>query len=247
MQRVDIPCHDWHGIFISKFMRLTLYYRYLSQMRFLHLLIQSSLLSTQQLISGLTKLIPKAETELAFHNKFQCLMSVLFSAQSTDVQVNKATKPLWEKVETAQDMIDMGEDNLREHIKTIGLYKNKAKFAMQTAHILQEQYNGEPPVNFKKLQTLPGVGIKTAKVFLSDQYGLPYLAVDTHVHRVLNRLGFVKTSLPEQTDKLADKIFTGENMRSLHHRLILFGRYHCIAKKPKCDSCPFIKECAYKK
>lgn len=132
-----------------------------------------------------------------------------------------------------------------EYINTIGFYKNKAKYIHQTCELLIKNHDSTPPKTIDELKELAGVGIKTAKVFLAVTEDAPYLAVDTHVHRVLNRVGIVHTQTPEQTDKKAEKIFSLDDLALLHHTLIFFGRYHCIARKPKCDSCPMTGMCKY--
>ena len=195
----------------------------------------------KELISELQKMFPHSETELKYKNHLQLLVSTVLSAQSTDKQVNKATKPFFEVFKTPEDWVKLWEEWIREYIKTIWLFRNKARFVHQLSQMLVWK---KMPNTLEWLKKLPWVWVKTAKVFLAETQNWPYLAVDTHVHRVLNRLWFVKTKLPEQTDKIADKIFNDENKRQLHHSLIFFWRYHCLARKPKCETCPFFGRCA---
>ena len=193
-----------------------------------------------ELIFELKKMFPHSKTELKYKNHLQLLVSTVLSAQSTDKQVNKATKPFFEVFKTPEDWVKLWEDWIREFIKTIWLYRNKAKFVYKLSQMLVWK---KMPNTIEWLKELPWVWVKTAKVFLAETENWPYLAVDTHVHRVLNRLWFVKTKLPEQTDKVADKIFEDEDKRQLHHSLIFFWRYHCLARKPKCETCPFFGRC----
>lgn len=191
------------------------------------------------------KLFPDAVTELEYKNHFQLLIAILMSAQTTDVQVNKANKVFFQYLKTPQDGIELWVEKIENYIKTIGFYKNKSKNIFKTCEILIEKYNSTPPTTLEELTTLPWVGIKTAKVFLAITQDAPYLAVDTHVHRVLNRIGIVNTKSPLETDKRAEKIFTKQDLALLHHTLIFFWRYHCIARKPLCETCPMTEICKY--
>lgn len=197
-------------------------------------------IQVKELIENLEKLFPNSKTELDYNNKFQLLVAIVLSAQSTDKQVNKATKPFFQNFKEPKDWLKLWEEWIREYIKSIWLYKNKSKFIYSLCEILSEN---EIPKTIEELKKLPWVWVKTAKVYLAETENWPYLAVDTHVHRVLNRLWFVKTKLPEQTDKKADKIFKDKDKRKLHHSLIFFWRYHCLARKPKCNECPFFWRC----
>lgn len=206
-----------------------------------------------------------ADTELVYHTPFQLLIAVVMSAQATDKQVNKVTATLFERIKHPQDVLAMWLDAYRDAIKSIGLYKSKAanvyglsemllsqeynaKHSSTTdAKVLQiyEQYGYYLPVDIKDLQILPGVGEKTAKVVSHILYDTPVIAVDTHVHRVTNRLWIVKTTTPLQTSKKLETIVPEQYKSIAHHGLILFGRYHCTARKPKCETCPFVHLCPY--
>ncbi len=187
------------------------------------------------------------EIELDHENNFQLLIAIIMSAQATDKWVNKVNQTFFQHLKTPQDGIEMWEEAIREHIKRIWLFRWKSKNIHQTCLDIVNIYSWEIPNTIKELTKLPGVGIKTAKVYLWVTTNAPYLAVDTHVHRTLNRLWIVKTKLPLQTDKAAEKIFTDDDTAKLHHSLVLFGRYHCIARKPKCKTCPLLHVCPYKK
>lgn len=181
------------------------------------------------------KMYPWAKTELEYENIFQFLIAILMSAQATDVWVNKANKEFFKVFKTPEDGIKLWEDKIREYIKTINFFNNKAKNIHKLCEMMVASWKDISELKtIKELTALPWVGIKTAKVFLAVVYDKPFLAVDTHVHRVLNRVGIVKTKMPEETDKLAAKMITKHNLNKLHNTLILFWRYHCIARKPKC-------------
>ncbi len=198
-------------------------------------------------IETLEKMFPHAKCELDFRTPFQLLVAVILSAQNTDKQVNKVNKKFFELLINPQDTSKIWLEEIERNIRSIGLYKNKAKFIFATGNKLVSDFDSKVPNNIWDLQKLPGVGIKTAKVIMAVLYNAPYLAVDTHVHRVLNRLGFVNTKLAEETDKKAEIIFSDNDKSRLHHLLIFFGRYHCTARNPKCEICPLAKICKYKK
>jgi len=187
------------------------------------------------------------EIELDHKNNFQLLIAIIMSAQATDKWVNKVNETFFKYLKTPEDGINMWEDQIREHIKRIWLFRGKSKNIYQTCLDIVNIYGWKIPESIQELTKLPWVGIKTAKVYLWVTTNAPYLAVDTHVHRTLNRLWIVKTKLPLQTDKAAEKIFTDDDTAKLHHSLVLFGRYHCIARKPKCKTCPLLTVCPYKK
>ena len=194
----------------------------------------------------LYNMYPDAKTELEYNNDFQLLIAILMSAQTTDKQVNKVNKLFFKKLIEPKDWVEMWVEKIKKYINTISFFNNKAKNIYKTCEILTKQKLEEFDT-LEKLITLHWVWIKTAKVFLAVTKDAPYLAVDTHVHRVLNRVWLVKTKTPEETDKLVEKIFTKQNLANLHHSLILFGRYHCTAiRKPKCKICPFLEKCSYK-
>ncbi len=194
----------------------------------------------------LYNMYPNAKTELEYNNDFQLLIAILMSAQTTDKQVNKVNEVFFKKLIKPADWLEMWVEKIKEYIKTVSFFNNKAQNIYKTCEILSNQ-DLEEFDTLDKLKSLAWVWIKTAKVFLAVTKDAAYLAVDTHVHRVLNRVWLVKTKSPEETDKIAEKIFTKQNLADLHHSLILFGRYHCTAtRKPKCKTCPLLEKCSYK-
>lgn len=194
----------------------------------------------------LDKLYPNADTELKFWNDFQLVLAVVMSAQTTDKQVNKVTETLFQKIKTPKDVIKMWLDKLTGSISSINYYRNKAKHIFELSKMLDK----EPELlcsDLDKLQKLPWVGIKTAKVVSYVLFWSKVIAADTHVHRVANRLWLVETKTPEKTSETLEKIVPDKYKEIAHHTLILFGRYHCTAKNPKCDTCELSKLCKYKK
>jgi len=189
---------------------------------------------------------PSPQTELEFVNPYTLLVAVALSAQATDVGVNKATRALFAKVTTPQDMLDLGEEALRDHIKTIGLFNTKAKNVIAAARILVDRHDGEVPYDRTALETLPGVGRKTANVVLNVAFGQPTIAVDTHIFRVGNRTGLAKGKTPLEVELKLEKITPAPFLSHAHHWLILHGRYICKARTPECWRCPVIDLCAYK-
>lgn len=175
--------------------------------------------------------------ELDHVNVYTLLVAVALSAQATDVGVNKATKELFKTVDTPQKMLDLGEEGLIEHIKTIGLYRNKAKNVMKMAQILVDDYAGIVPNSRAALEALPGVGRKTANVVLNMWWGHPAQAVDTHIFRVGNRSGIAPGKDVEAVERAIEDNIPTEFQRHAHHWLILHGRYHCKARKPLCATC----------
>ena len=189
---------------------------------------------------------PAPETELLYGNAFQLVVAVALSAQATDVGVNKATRALFAKVETPQQMLDLGEEGLREHIKTIGLFNSKAKNVIAMARLLVDNFGGEVPCTREELVTLPGVGRKTANVVLNCWFGQETFAVDTHIFRVGNRTGLAKGKTPEQVEAKLEKRVPAPFRMGAHHWLILHGRYVCKARTPECWRCPVADLCGYK-
>ncbi len=189
---------------------------------------------------------PHPETELAYSTPFELLTAVLLSAQATDVGVNKATAKLYPVANTPQAILDLGEDGLIEHIKTIGLYKSKARHLMETCRILVEQHGGEVPHSREALEALPGVGRKTANVVLNVAFGEPTMAVDTHIFRLGNRTGLAVGKTPLAVELKLLKRIPPEFMLHAHHWLILHGRYVCQARKPRCWECSVSEACRYK-
>ena len=183
--------------------------------------------------------------ELNHTNAYTLVVAVALSAQATDVGVNKATKDLFEIAETPQQMLDLGEEKLIEHIKTIGLYRNKAKNVMKLSRILVEEYNGEVPNSRAALESLPGVGRKTANVVLNMWWHHPAQAVDTHIFRVGNRSGICPGKDVVAVERAIEDNIPVDFQHHAHHWLILHGRYHCKARKPQCGTCLIREYCAY--
>jgi endonuclease III len=200
-----------------------------------------------QILSDIIDTYGGKKIELDYETHFQLLCAVVLSAQTTDKQVNRITPPFFAIVREARDVIDISLEEIEEHLKYVNFFRNKSRFIKETGTIIATQYEWNIPNDLKLIQTFPGIGIKTAKVVLSVLYDMPYVWVDTHIHRVMNRLGVVDTKTPEQTDRALDLVFDTETKRVIHHPLVLFGRYHCIARKPKCESCQLQKECKYYK
>lgn len=184
-------------------------------------------------------------TELIYETPFELLISVILSAQATDLSVNKATKPLFEVANTPQALLDLGETGLKKYIKSIGLYNTKAKNVIKTCAILIEQYQGKVPSTREELEKLPGVGRKTANVILNTVFQQPTMAVDTHIFRVANRIGLAKGKTPLAVEQQLLKNIPKQFLLHAHHWLILHGRYICIARKPLCPVCPIQKYCEY--
>ncbi len=189
---------------------------------------------------------PEPKGELEWTNPFTLLVAVALSAQATDKSVNKATPALFALADTPEKMVVLGEEKIREHIKTIGLYNTKAKNVLALSKILVEQYGGIVPDNRDDLVTLPGVGRKTANVVLNMAFGKPTMAVDTHVFRVSNRTGLAPGATVEKVEETLEKVIPTEFMMHAHHWLILHGRYTCLARKPGCPECVVRDLCAYK-
>ena len=189
---------------------------------------------------------PAPVTELVAPNPYCLLVAIILSAQATDVGVNKATPALFDAADTPTKMVKLGEAKIRDFIKTIGLFNSKAKNVYLMSKMLLDDYDGEVPQTREALQTLPGVGRKTASVWVNCVLGQPTIAVDTHVFRVSNRLGLCKTTNPDQTEKALEKKIPMEWKRHAHHWLILHGRYVCKARKPECGKCKLIDLCEYK-
>jgi endonuclease-3 len=199
-----------------------------------------------EIFTRLREANPEPRTELHYGNPFQLLIAVILSAQSTDVGVNKATRALFKKVRTPGAMLKLGEDGLKEHIKTIGLFNTKAKNIMKACAILQEQHAGKVPQNRAALEALPGVGRKTANVVLNTAFGQPTIAVDTHIFRVSNRTGIAPGKNVNEVEQRLLRLVPDEFKHDAHHWLILHGRYTCIARKPRCQSCCISDLCEYR-
>ena len=188
----------------------------------------------------------KPTTELDYGSTFELLISVLLSAQATDVSVNKATTKLYAIANTPEKMLTLGEDGLKQYIKTIGLFNSKAKNTIATCHLLIEKHNSQVPDDRAALEALPGVGRKTANVILNTAFGHPTIAVDTHIFRVSNRTGIAPGKDVLIVEKKLLKFVADEFKIDAHHWLILHGRYTCIARKPRCNSCIIEDLCEYK-
>ena len=199
----------------------------------------------RRIFAKLAEANPNPKTELEFGNAFQLLIAVLLSAQATDKSVNVATRKFFPVVKTPADLLAMGEANLAEAIKTIGLFRNKAKNAIATAAQLIERHNGEVPHDRAALEALPGVGRKTANVVLNEAFGEATLAVDTHVFRVANRMKLAPGKTVDEVERKLMKFTPPEFLRGAHHWLILHGRYTCVARNPKCGICPVFDDCEF--
>lgn len=189
---------------------------------------------------------PSPETELEYGNDYQLLVAVVLSAQATDVGVNKATRALFREVETPQQMVDLGEDGLKQHIKTIGLFNAKAKNVIALSEILVRDFEGKVPPDRDVLETLPGVGRKTANVVMNTAFGAETFAVDTHIFRVGNRTGLAKGKTPLAVEKQLEKHTPAPFRLGAHHWLILHGRYVCKARTPECWRCIVADLCAFR-
>jgi endonuclease III len=190
--------------------------------------------------------IPNPTTELVHHSVFELLIAVILSAQATDKSVNIATAKLFAVANTPQAILDSGLAGLESYIRTIGLYRSKAKNVLATCQILIEQHQGQVPDNRQALESLPGVGRKTANVILNTAFGHPTIAVDTHLFRLGNRIGIARGKTPLEVEKKLLKNVPSDYLRDAHHLLILHGRYTCTARKPKCTECVIQDLCGYK-
>ncbi len=189
---------------------------------------------------------PNPETELNYQTPFELLTAVLLSAQATDVQVNKVTKRLFAKARTPESILALGESGLKSYLRTLGLFNSKTKHLLETCRILLEQYDGEVPADRKTLETLPGVGRKTANVVMNCAFGEPTIAVDTHIFRVSNRTGLAPGKTPLAVERGLLKNVSERYRLHAHHWLILHGRYCCKARKPLCYQCIISDLCEYK-
>lgn len=188
---------------------------------------------------------PEPQTELEYTNPYTLLVAVVLSAQATDIGVNKATKRLFQLIQTPQDMLDLGLDGLVDCIKTIGLFNSKAKYIMALSKILVEKYDSSVPNNREDLESLPGVGRKTANVVLNVVFGQLTIAVDTHIFRVANRTSLAVGKTPLEVELQLERIIPDRFRQHAHHWLILHGRYICKARKPDCPQCIIREFCSY--
>jgi len=194
----------------------------------------------------LRELDPSPDTELRYVNPFELLVAVILSAQATDISVNKATDHLYPVANTPESILALGVSGLKPYIKTIGLFNNKAENIIKTCKLLIDEHNSQVPKTREALESLPGVGRKTANVILNTAFGEPTIAVDTHIFRVSNRTGIAKGKTPLEVEKRLVRMTPDEFKKDAHHWLILHGRYVCKARKPLCSECPIIEWCEYK-
>jgi endonuclease-3 len=195
-------------------------------------------------VDQMGEMFPDAHCELNHRNPFDLTIAVLLSAQCTDVLVNKVTTKLFKKYHTPEDYLAVSLEELQNDIRSIGLFRNKAKHIQKLSQLLIEKYNGELPKNRDELINLPGVGRKTANVIVSVAFGIPAIAVDTHVERVSKRLGFCKwKDSVLEVEKTLMRQIPEDLWADTHHRLIFFGRYHCKAQNPQCEICPLLEIC----
>ena len=199
-----------------------------------------------EIFSRLKKHNPKPTTELQYKTPFELLIAVILSAQATDKGVNKATAKLFKVANTPRKILNLGEQGLKEHIKTIGLYNGKAKNIMKTCELLVKEHKGKVPNDRVSLEKLPGVGRKTANVILNTAFGEPTIAVDTHIFRVANRTKIAPGKNVLEVELKLLKFVPDEFKHDAHHWLILHGRYTCVARKPRCGSCVIEDLCEFK-
>lgn len=199
---------------------------------------------TQRILDEFDRLFPDAQCELVHDNKLQLLIAVMLSAQTTDASVNKLTKTLFQKYQSVEDYANAPIEQLENDLRTIGLYRNKAKNVKAMAQQLMSNFHGEVPCDHEALQTLPGVGRKTANVVVSEGFKVPAIAVDTHVERISKRLGFaLKKDSVLTVEKKLMKAIPKERWIKTHHQMIFFGRYHCKSLNPQCQDCRLIDIC----
>ena len=196
------------------------------------------------IFEALRERFPNAQCELEYETPLDLLVATVLSAQCTDDRVNQVTRSLFAELRTPADYLNLGQHVLEEKIKSLGLFRTKAKNILALCRILIEEYGGEVPRDIEKLKELPGVGRKTANVVASNAFGIPALAVDTHVFRVARRLGLAKGNTPEKVEEELKSRFPRERWSKLHHLLIFHGRRVCTARKPDCKSCPVVRVCA---
>lgn len=199
----------------------------------------------EEMFARLAAARPAPESELAYGNPFTLLVAVVLSAQATDAGVNRATGPLFEAADTPDKMVALGEARLRNYIRTIGLYRNKAKNVIALSRKLVAEHGGKVPRTREALEALPGVGRKTANVVLNVAFGEPTIAVDTHIFRVANRTGLAPGRTPREVEQELERRVPEAYRLHAHHWLILHGRYVCKARKPDCPACPILDLCRY--
>lgn len=200
-----------------------------------------------EIYQRLAEHIPDPATELSYASPFELLISVILSAQATDISVNKATARLYPVANTPQKILDLGEERLKRFIKTIGLYNSKAKNIIATCRQLLDRHQGQVPGTRPELEALPGVGRKTASVVLNTAFGKPTIAVDTHIFRVSNRTGLASGKTPLEVELRLTRLTPEEFRKNAHHWLILHGRYTCKARRPECPDCVIHDLCEFRK
>ncbi len=200
-----------------------------------------------EIMKRLAAIRPNPKSELEYSNPFELLVAVVLSAQATDKSVNLATRKLYPIANTPEAIVRLGVEGLTPYIKTIGLYRNKAKHVVALSQKLLDEFGGIVPDDREALESLPGVGRKTANVVLNVAFGHPTIAVDTHIFRVSNRTGFAPGKTPEEVEKKLLKFVPAEFKKDSHHWLLLHGRYCCKATKPDCSDCPILDLCEFKK
>lgn len=197
----------------------------------------------QHVFEALAERFPDAHCELVHKNPFELLIATILSAQCTDDRVNMVTCSLFDELKTPEDYLALGREGLEERIKSLGLFHNKAKNILALCRRLVDDYEGKVPADLEELQKLPGVGRKTANVVASNAFGIPALAVDTHVFRVARRLGLAQGKTPDKVEEELKQVFERKNWGKAHHLLIFQGRRICAARKPQCSLCPLAKRC----
>ena len=197
------------------------------------------------LFKNLSQIIKNPKSDLKYKNKFTLLVSVVLSAQCTDVNVNNVTKSIYPKYNKPEHFVKLGRKKIEKLIKSIGLFRNKSKSVYLLSKQLIEKHNGKVPKNFDDLHALPGVGRKTANVVLNEGFGLPTIAVDTHIFRVSNRTKLAEGKNPDQVEQALYKVVPNKYLKDAHHLLLLHGRYTCKARTPSCNKCVIIKFCKY--
>ena len=201
----------------------------------------------QEVLTAILALYPDKQIELIYETPFQLLIAVMLSAQTTDKQVNKVTPEFFALVREPENLIGWDIKKIESYLSRVNFYHNKCANILKTAAILRWEFDSVIPKTIEKIITLPWVGIKTAKVVLSHLYDLPYIGVDTHIHRVFNRLKLCKTKTPEETDKWIEKHLWESQKSQTHHAIVLFGRYMCTARNPRCYECSLASSCPSKR
>jgi len=200
---------------------------------------------SKNIFKQLSKIIKNPKSDLNYKNKFTLIVSVVLSAQCTDVNVNNVTKKIYPKYNKPEHFVKLGRKKIEKLIKKIGLFRNKAKSIYNLSKQIIDKYNSKVPKNFEKLLALPGVGRKTANVVLNEGFGLPTIAVDTHIFRVSNRTKLAPGKNPDQVEQALYKVVPKKYLKDAHHLLLLHGRYTCKARTPLCKKCAIIKYCKY--